>query len=57
MILVPYMFFAGIILFYQLLKYIVFSGNKFNLVRGIVSIIIPISRQRTTNVYGLWFLP
>lgn len=55
-LLVPYFIFASIMLIYSYLKKIVFGGS-FNLLSGLISIILPISGQKTTNVYGLWFFP
>lgn len=56
-LLVPYIFFCLVMLTYQYLKAIIFKGFNFDLLSGLISIILPISGRNSTTVYGLWFLP
>lgn len=44
-------------LVYLLLKKILFHGYTFNVISGVISIVIPISGRSSTTVCGLWFFP
>ena len=55
-IILPYLIFSTIMLMYRFMCTKVFGG-AFNFIDGIVSVFVPISGRKTTNVYGLWFLP
>ena len=56
-IMVPYFLFAIIMLMYLWIKKVVFHGYTFNIISGLLSIILPVSGRESTTVYGLWFLP
>lgn len=56
-IIIPYLVFSIIMLVYLLLKKILFRGYTFDIISGLISIIIPISGRSSTTVYGLWFFP
>ena len=53
----PYLVFALIMLAYLLAKRIVFHGYTFDIISGLVSIVVPVSGRVSTTVYGLWFFP
>lgn len=53
----PYLVFCAIYLLYQYSKTLFFSDTRFNLLSGLVSIIVPVSGRNATSVYGLWFFP
>ena len=56
-LIMPYLIFSFIMILYQLTKAFLFSGYKFDIISGLVSIVLPISGRVATSVYGLWFLP
>lgn len=56
-IIIPYLVFSLIMLVYLLLKKILFRGYTFDIISGVISIVIPISGRSSTTVYGLWFFP
>lgn len=56
-LLVPYLVFCGMLLFYQFVKTLIINGVSFDLMSGLISVIVPISGRASTTTYGLWFLP
>lgn len=56
-LIVPYLVFSAYFLLYQYAKTFVFPGARFNIVSGLISIVIPISGRNSTSVYGLWYFP
>lgn len=56
-LLVPYAVFSAVFLLYQYAKTFLFTGANFDIVSGLLSVVIPISGRSSTSVYGLWFFP
>ena len=56
-ILIPYAVLSALLLLYQFVSSILFHTQEFDIVSGLLSVIIPVSGRAGTTVYHLWFLP
>lgn len=56
-LLLSYVAFSLLMLIYFFAKKIVFHGYTFDIISGLVSIVLPVSGRISTTVYGLWFFP
>ena len=56
-IIAPYLAFSAILLIYQYAKAFIVSERSFDLISGLISVVVPVSGRSSTTVYGLWFLP
>lgn len=56
-LLLPYIVFSIIMLIYFGVKKILIDGYSFDLIDGLISVVLPISGRVSTTVYGLWFFP